>query len=159
MYEPWASTAATRKTMQGNRGRDTRPEIAVRRLVHAQGLRYRVSARREPDLRRTADLLFTRARVAVFIDGCYWHGCPQHFTMPATNRDYWSTKIERNKERDRHTSAVLAERGWLVLRFWEHEQPETVANSIEQTVREQHTKDLPAAPLAPAAVTQVTRQG
>lgn len=151
MYEPWASSAATRKTMQGNRGRDTRPEVAVRRLVHAQGLRYRVNARPEPDLRRTADLLFTRARVAVFLDGCYWHGCPQHFTMPSTNRDYWSTKIEHNKERDRHTSAMLAERGWFVLRFWEHQPPEAVARSIEQVVREQHTKDMPVMPLAPAA--------
>ncbi|MGN6199928.1 very short patch repair endonuclease [Humibacter sp.] len=135
MYTSWASSAAARKTMQGNRGRDTKAELAVRRLAHASGLRYRVNARPEPDLRRTADLLFTRARVAVFIDGCYWHGCPEHFTMPATNLNYWSTKIGRNRERDAETTALLAERGWLVLRFWEHEVPASVAERIGQAVR------------------------
>ncbi len=136
MYESWASSAATRKTMQGNRGRDTKAEIAVRRLVHAQGLRYRVNVRPEADLRRTADLLFTRAMVAVFIDGCYWHGCPQHFTMPATNLDYWTAKIGRNHERDLETTSKLEERGWHVLRFWEHQPPSAVAERIVTTVRE-----------------------
>lgn len=121
--------------MQGNRGRDTGAELAVRRLVHAQGLRYRDSARPEPDLRRTADLLFTRARVAVFIDGCYWHGCPEHFTMPATNFDYWSSKIGRNRARDFETTFLLEDRGWLVLRFWEHEAPVAAAERIGERVR------------------------
>jgi len=122
--------------MQGNRGRDTKAELAVRRLVHAAGLRYRVNARPEPDLRRTADLLFTRARVAVFVDGCYWHGCSEHFTMPATNLDYWGTKIGRNQARDAETTALLEARGWLVLRFWEHEPPATAAASIVERVQE-----------------------
>lgn len=125
--------------MQGNRGRDTKAELAVRRLVHASGLRYRVNARPECDLRRTADLLFTRARVAVFIDGCYWHGCPEHFSMPATNLDYWSTKIGRNQARDLETTAVLEDRGWLVLRFWEHEPPTTVAERITGLVQARRT--------------------
>ncbi len=136
VYESWASSAAARKTMQGNRGRDTKAELAVRRLVHGAGLRYRVSARPESDLRRTADLLFTRARVAVFIDGCYWHGCPDHFTMPATNLDYWSAKIGRNRARDLETTTLLEGRGWVVLRFWEHELPAAVAASIVERVRE-----------------------
>ncbi|MBM9463842.1 very short patch repair endonuclease [Aeromicrobium sp. YIM 150415] len=135
MYTPWASSAAARKTMQGNRGRDTKAELAVRRLVHARGLRYRVNARPEQDLRRTADLLFTRVRVAVFIDGCYWHGCPDHFSMPATNLDYWEGKIGRNRYRDVETTALLKERGWTVLRFWEHEAPASVADNIAETVR------------------------
>jgi DNA mismatch endonuclease (patch repair protein) len=135
VYESWASSAATRKTMQGNRNRDTTAEINVRRLVHAQGLRYRVNARPEADLRCTADLLFPRARVAVFVDGCYWHGCPQHFTMPATNTAYWKRKIGRNQERDGETTAKLEERGWTVLRFWEHEPPASVARRVEQVVR------------------------
>lgn len=139
MYTPWASSVAARKTMQGNRGRDTKAELAVRRLVHADGLRYRVNARPEPDLRRTADLLFTRAKVAVFIDGCYWHGCPEHFSMPATNLDYWSTKIGRNQARDLETTTVLEDRGWLVLRFWEHEPPTTVAERITEQVRARRT--------------------
>jgi DNA mismatch endonuclease (patch repair protein) len=135
MYTPWASSDAARKTMQGNRGRDTKAELAVRRLVHAAGLRYRVNARPEPDLRRTADLLFTRVRVAVFIDGCYWHGCPEHFSMPATNFEYWSGKIGRNRARDLETTALLEARGWLVLRFWEHEPPIAVAERIAELVR------------------------
>jgi DNA mismatch endonuclease (patch repair protein) len=135
MYTPWASSDASRKTMQGNRGRDTKAELAVRRLVHAAGLRYRVNARPEPDLRRTADLLFTRVRVAVFIDGCYWHGCPEHFSMPATNFEYWSGKIGRNRARDLETTALLEARGWLVLRFWEHEPPIAVAERIAELVR------------------------
>ena len=135
MYESWASSDAARKTMQGNRGRDTRAELAVRRLVHAAGLSYRVNARPEPDLRRTADLLFTRVRVAVFIDGCYWHGCPEHFSVPATNLDYWSTKISQNQARDLETTALLAARGWPVRRFWEHEPPTTVAERIAELVQ------------------------
>lgn len=121
--------------MQGNRGRDTKAEILVRRLVHAQGLRYRVNARPEADLRRTADLLFRRARVAVFIDGCYWHGCPEHFTMPVTNLEYWSTKIGRNQARDLDTTSRLEGRGWLVVRFWEHEPPASVAERVGKIVR------------------------
>lgn len=117
MNTPWASSDATRKTMQGNRGRDTKTELAVRRLVHAAGLRYRVNVRPEPDLRRTADLRFTRTKVAVFIDGCYWHGCPEHFIMPVTNLDYWSTKIGRNQARDLEKTCRLEERGGIVLRF------------------------------------------
>jgi DNA mismatch endonuclease (patch repair protein) len=135
MYTSWASSEAARRTMQGSRGRDTKAELAVRRLVHARGLRYRVNARPERDFRRTADLLFTRARVAVFIDGCYWHGCPEHFSMPATNLEYWEGKIGRNRRRDIETTAVLEERGWMVLRFWEHEAPSSAADRIVVTVR------------------------
>lgn len=136
MEESWASSRAARKTMQGNRGRDTKAELAVRRIVHAQGLRYRVNARPEPGIRRTADLLFTRARVAVFIDGCFWHGCPAHFTMPATNTDFWDAKIDRNRQRDADTTAALGDRGWVVLRFWEHEKPLSVASRIVKAVRD-----------------------
>lgn len=121
--------------MQGNRSRDTQAELAVRRLVHAAGLRYRVNTRPERDLRRTADLLFTRARVVVLIDGCYWHGCPEHFKMPSTNRDYWEGKIGRNRLRDIETTALLEERAWRVLRFWEHETPASIATSIVDVVR------------------------
>ncbi|MBD8479364.1 DUF559 domain-containing protein [Microbacterium sp. CFBP 8794] len=80
-------------------------------------------------------MLFTRVRVAVFIDGCYWHGCPEHFSMPATNLEYWSTKIGRNQARDLETTTLLEARGWLVLRFWEHEPPATVAEHIAEQVR------------------------
>ena len=103
--------------------------------MHRRGLRYRVAARPLPELRRTADLVFRRAKIAVFVDGCYWHGCPEHHTQPATNPEYWSAKITGNIARDQDTDAHLQEAGWTVLRFWEHEDPETVANAVERSVR------------------------
>lgn len=121
--------------MQSNRGRDTKPELAVRRALYAGGLRYRVNYRPEPSLRSTADIVFTRARVAVFIDGCFWHGCPEHYQRPGSNRDYWDPKIARNRERDAETVERLRESGWTVLRYWEHEPPEAVAASIVEIVR------------------------
>ena len=121
--------------MQANRSRDTGPELAVRRLVHAAGLRYRVDYRVVPELRARADIVFTRARIAVFIDGCFWHSCPAHGTRPKSNADYWIPKLARNVQRDRATDAVLESRGWQVLRFWEHEQPSAVAVQIVDTVR------------------------
>lgn len=116
--------------MQGNRSRDTKPELAVRRLLHAQGFRYRVNARPLTSLPRTADIVFTRAKVAVFIDGCYWHGCPLHYRAPASNIDYWTAKLARNLARDGATSEALRLAGWTVLRFWAHEDPVLVAREI-----------------------------
>lgn len=121
--------------MQGNRSRDTKPETRVRSLVHGSGLRYRVAQRPLPGLRRTADLVFRPTQVAVFIDGCYWHGCPEHYKTPKTNSDYWKVKIARNRERDRETDELLAEAGWLVLRYWEHDPADEVATAIEEAVR------------------------
>ena len=135
MTDSWASTLGTRASMRSNKGRDTKPELLARRHVHAAGLRYRVNARPEPDLRRTADILFRPARVAVFIDGCFWHGCPEHYTKPQANRGFWAEKVARNRERDAETTRVLGERGWTVLRFWEHEDPIAVAAVIEREVR------------------------
>jgi len=132
----WASSAATRKAMQANRSRDTRPELAVRSAVHARGLRYRVAVRPIRGVRRSADLVFTRARVAVFIDGCFWHGCPEHFRLPATNPDYWGPKIRANTARDAETDALLALEGWTVLRIWEHTLAVEAATRIEGAVRE-----------------------
>ncbi|GAA4821987.1 very short patch repair endonuclease [Streptomyces ziwulingensis] len=130
----WASSAARRRNMQAIRSRDTKPEILIRRLVHAAGLRYRVAARPLPDLRRTADLVFRPVRVAVFIDGCYWHGCPEHYVPPKTNSGYWSEKVLRNVTRDRDTDKRLREAGWLVLRFWEHQPSDTCADVIAAAV-------------------------
>jgi len=120
--------------MLGNRARDTKPELAVRRLLHAHGLRYRVNFRPSAVLRRTADIVFTRRRIAVFIDGCFWHGCPLHGTSPRANAAYWGPKLARNAERDLETTAVLEAQGWLVLRFWEHESPASVAEAVEAAV-------------------------
>lgn len=120
--------------MQAIRSRDTKPEWLIRRLVHAQGLRYRVAAKPLPDLRRTADMVFRSTQVAVFIDGCYWHGCPEHYVPPKTNSGYWSDKVVRNVTRDRDTDQRLTEAGWLVLRFWEHEPAEKCAAEIAAAV-------------------------
>lgn len=133
--ESWASSENARLTMRANRARDTKPELAVRRLLHARGRRYRVSYRPLPqDRRRSVDLAFTRKKVAVLIDGCYWHGCPEHFIMPKSNVDYWSAKIARNRERDAETTRLLQEAGWTVLRFWEHEDPEHIAADVERAL-------------------------
>lgn len=118
--------------MRGNRSRDTKPELAVRRLLHARGLRYRVNVRPLPSLRRTADVVFPRRRIAVFIDGCYWHGCPQHYIPSKSNSDYWTPKIAANEARDVETSRALSEAGWMALRYWSHMAPEDIAASIEQ---------------------------
>ncbi|MFF0060805.1 very short patch repair endonuclease [Streptomyces sp. NPDC005279] len=130
----WASSAARRRNMQAIRSRDTKPEQVIRRLVHARGLRYRVCSRPLPDLCRTADLVFRPTKVAVFIDGCYWHGCPEHYVSPKTNPGYWSEKVLRNKERDRDTDAKLTDAGWLVLRYWEHEPSASCADEIAAAV-------------------------
>lgn len=134
MSDSWATSAATRNSMLANRSRDTGPEIAVRRLVHAMGLRYRVNARPVPTLRRTADLVFTRRRVAVFIDGCFWHGCPEHHTAARRNAEFWRIKVERNRARDAATNEALVAAGWTVLRFWEHEPPANVAEAVRAAV-------------------------
>lgn len=131
----WASSPATRKSMRSNRSRDTKPELAVRSAVHRRGLRFRVSERPLADLRRTADLVFRKVRIAVFVDGCYWHGCPLHHTRPVTNREFWADKIASNIARDADTNARLEAAGWVVLRFWEHEDPEAVADVVQERVR------------------------
>ena len=120
--------------MRGNRNRDTRPEVAVRSAVHALGLRYRVADRPIAGVRRTADLVFRRRRVAVFVDGCFWHGCPDHFVIPRTHVDYWTAKIERNRQRDVETDALLAEAGWRAVRVWEHEDPRQSAERVREVL-------------------------
>ncbi|MFD7473469.1 very short patch repair endonuclease [Streptomyces sp. NPDC059837] len=135
----WASSAARRRNMQAIRSRDTTPERLIRRLVHAHGLRYRVAARPLPDLRRTADMVFRPTKVAVFIDGCYWHGCPEHYVPPKTNINYWSDKVARNMARDRDTDRRLREAGWIVLRFWEHEPAEDCAVRIAAEVEQRRS--------------------
>ncbi|GAA2096310.1 very short patch repair endonuclease [Actinomadura alba] len=126
--------------MQANKGRDTKPELALRRAVHALGLRYRVSVRPVPAVRRTADLAFTRAKLAVFLDGCFWHGCPEHHTKAVTNADYWAEKVRRNRERDRETDRLLGEAGWSVIRIWEHEDPLKAAGQIADEVHLRRVK-------------------
>ena len=132
----WASSDASRRTMQSNRSRDTVPEMTLRRLLHARGLRYRVSVPPLRGVRRTADMVFGPAKVAVFVDGCFWHRCPIHGTSPKANSDYWLPKLERNVQRDRETDDVLRAAGWLSIRVREHEDLESAAVHIAEVVRQ-----------------------
>lgn len=135
MTSGWSTSAAVRKVMQANRSRDTRPELALRSVLHRRGLRYRVARRPIANVRCTADVVFTRTKVAVFIDGCFWHGCPVHYRQPRTNVEYWVAKVDRNIRRDKQTDAILRDAGWTVIRIWEHESPIAAAERIEQQVR------------------------
>lgn len=122
--------------MSGSIRRDTKPELRVRRNLHAMGLRFRVDFAPEAAVRSRADIVFTRVRVAIFIDGCFWHACPDHYRPPSANQAYWHPKIERNRQRDIRKTAALTEAGWLVLRYWEHEPVESVVRSIERAYAE-----------------------
>jgi DNA mismatch endonuclease (patch repair protein) len=121
--------------MKGNRGLDTVPEIEVRRELHRRGLRFRKHAVPLAGLRCRADVVFPSARVALFIDGCFWHGCPEHGRTPSTNGAYWSEKIARNGARDARNNERLSAAGWTVIRAWEHEPPQEVADRVIAAVR------------------------
>ncbi|WP_405996492.1 very short patch repair endonuclease [Streptomyces sp. NBC_00986] len=123
--------------MSRQASKDTEAELAVRRLLHASGLRYRVEYPVPGMPRRRIDVAFTRAKVAVLIDGCFWHGCPEHATRPKANADWWRTKLNRNMARDRETTEHLRTAGWTVLRFWEHMPAEEVAATVRATVDRQ----------------------
>lgn len=124
------------RTKSRTRGRDTMPELAVRRLLHARGHRYRVNHRPLDDKRRTVDIAFSKLRLAVMIDGCFWHACPEHYVEPKTRAEFWRAKIAGNAARDLDTDRRLVEAGWKVLRLWEHEPPEAMVTSIEEALAE-----------------------
>lgn len=133
--QSWASSEGIRRSMVANRGRDTSPELNLRRELHARGLRFFVNRRPVPGLKRTADVVFPRSRIAVFVDGCFWHGCPVHYTAPRTNGEYWAAKVNSNRERDIETTRALELEGWRVIRIWEHESVESAARLVEHRVR------------------------
>lgn len=132
---PRPSSDSVARRMASTHQRDTPCELDLRRLVHRAGLRYRVDQVVLSGLRRRADIVFRGARVAVFVDGCFWHCCPQHGTMPKANSSWWRHKLAANKARDEDTNRVLTGAGWVVLRFWEHEDPVRAAASVIRTVR------------------------
>jgi DNA mismatch endonuclease (patch repair protein) len=129
---PSSASVSRRMALQPTRG--TRIEYALRMELHRRGLRYRVHRRPVATLQRVADIVFVRARVAVFVDGCFWHGCPLHATWPMANAEFWRTKIEGNRERDRDTNERLSEAGWSVVRVWEHDDVVASAVCIEEVV-------------------------
>jgi DNA mismatch endonuclease (patch repair protein) len=120
--------------MQVTRQRDTPGELALRAALSERGLRYRVDAAL-PGTRRRADVAFIGAKIAVFVDGCFWHGCPRHGTWPKANSEWWREKIEGNRRRDRDTDKRLKRDGWLVLRFWEHDNPIDAAAGVASIVQ------------------------
>ncbi len=132
---PPASSPEIRRRMQRQAQRDTGPELALRRAAWRLGLRYRVDVAPVKGLRRRADLVFTKPRVAVYVDGCFWHSCPDHGTVPKSNRAWWVTKLEANARRDRDTDVRLAEAAWGVVRVWEHDNVDTAAQRVLAAVR------------------------
>ena len=126
--------------MESARRRDTSCELALRSAVHRLGLRFRVDWP-IPGTRRRVDLAFVSAKVAVFVDGCFWHGCPVHATWPKANAPWWRGKLSTNVERDRDTDARLETDGWIVLRFWEHEDMEGAAFDVAAVVRGIHGRE------------------
>ncbi|MCG3207160.1 MAG: hypothetical protein FOGNACKC_00760 [Anaerolineae bacterium] len=135
---PSASSKAARNRMKAARRRDTAPEMALRAALHRRGLRYRVDVSPIKGLRRRADVVFRTVKVAVYVDGCFWHGCPIHGTWPKANAEFWRQKIEHNKKRDADTNRLLKEAGWEVVRVWEHEDPEDAAERISNIIRSKH---------------------
>ena len=134
--------------MQLQASRDTAPERTLRSALHRSGLRFRVHVRPVPGIRREADIVFPAARVAVFVDGCFWHGCPEHASWPKANAEWWRRKIEGNRERDDDTDERLREAGWTVVRMWTHEDPTAKASEIAQIVRRR--RDANTAPVTRA---------
>lgn len=117
--------------MRGQARRDTKPELALRRELHRRGRRFRVDLAPLAGLRRRADVVFPRRRVAVYVDGCFWHRCPEHATDPKANAEWWQRKLDGNVRRDRDTDVRLAAAGWTVVRIWEHEPPDSAADVVE----------------------------
>lgn len=128
---PVAAAPATVSRMRRQKRRDTRPELLVRRELHRRGWRYYVDRAPLPRMRRRADLVFPKLRVAVYVDGCFWHACPEHGTVPKNNRDWWLSKFKANADRDRDTGDRLRAAGWSVVRVWEHEDVSKSVKRVE----------------------------
>lgn len=134
------TTEAVSRRMSQQKSMDTAIELRLRRLLHRSGLRYRLHARPIRGVRRTADIVFRPARVAVFVDGCFWHGCPDHGSLPKSNAAFWRAKIAGNVERDADTRRRLAEAGWLAIQVWEHDDPVEAARTITARVAERRAR-------------------
>ena len=130
------TTPAVSERMSRQRTTGTAPELALRRELHRRGRRYRVDYPLPGMTRRRADIAFIRAKVAVFVDGCFWHGCPVHGTMPRSNAAWWAAKLARNAERDRETDERLRAASWTVVRIWEHEDPGAAVELVERALTE-----------------------
>jgi DNA mismatch endonuclease (patch repair protein) len=136
---PQSSSAEVSARMRRAKTAGTRPELSLRRLLHREGLRYRVQYRIKGLPRRTIDIAFPKARLALFIDGCFWHGCTLHRTIPKSNNEWWTLKLVGNQARDRDTDERLGRLGWRVLRFWEHEDLEHMIDAVRSALAESHS--------------------
>jgi DNA mismatch endonuclease, patch repair protein len=132
---PLAASALVRRVMQSNTQTETAPEKLIRGALHRVGLRFRKDARPDSSVRCTADAVFSRAKVCVFVDGCFWHGCPIHFRCPKTNSTWWQEKIEDNKIRDNRQADALRDLGWLVIRIWEHHIQPQLLDAVVSMVK------------------------
>lgn len=131
---PKPSTDGVSLRMAGQRTSGTQPEMALRRELHGRGRRFRIQLRPILDVRRTPDITFVGARVVVFVDGCFWHRCPEHGTIPKSNAAWWEAKLDANRSRDRETDRLFEDRGWAVVRVWEHEPPVLAADRVERVL-------------------------
>jgi DNA mismatch endonuclease (patch repair protein) len=131
---PPASSPEALRRMRSTRQRDTAAEVALRSALHRRGLRFFVDRPPLRGLRRRADVVFPRARVAVYVDGCFWHSCPIHATAPKANADWWREKLRANQDRDRDMDRRLRDGGWTVVRVWEHEDSEDAAQRVADAV-------------------------
>jgi len=130
----WASSPGVRRSMQSNTSTGTAPEVRLRSALHRAGFRFRKNVRPIAEVRCTADVVFPRERVAVFIDGCFWHSCPDHGTLPKTNGEWWRAKLAKTVERDASNRLALENSGWTVLRVWEHEQLDRAVAVVSKAV-------------------------
>jgi DNA mismatch endonuclease, patch repair protein len=131
---PSPSSEAALKRMLAAKPRDTAPEKALRSALHNKGLRFRIDQKPIKELNRRADIVFRSAKVAVFVDGCFWHGCPIHGTQAKANAEFWRNKIEQNQMRDLDTNAQLKKAGWRIVRVWEHDDPQKASQNIYRLV-------------------------
>lgn len=125
---------AVRRRMQRQARRDTKPELEIRTRLFALGFRYRVQMPVPELRRRSIDVAFTRVRLAVFVDGCFWHGCPVHAVPPKNNAAWWNSKIAANRARDAETTSALVSAGWSVMRIWEHESSDDAVERIARAL-------------------------
>lgn len=143
-----AGSLAIRAKMQAQKEKDTKPEVALRRELHRRGVRFRKSGPLPGMPRRSADIMWTGRKIAVFVDGCYWHGCPEHFHTPRTNTEWWLAKIRKNQARDAKTTEALEAAGWTVVRVWEHEEPAEAADRVQAALvfTDEHRSDVAGVP-------------
>ncbi|MGW3572229.1 very short patch repair endonuclease [Streptomyces sp. NPDC000941] len=128
-------SAVASRLLREARSSGSQSAIALRRAVHRLGLRYRVAARPLPEVRRVPDFVFPHAKVAVFLDGCFWHGCPAHATVSEHNDELWAAKVAQNGARDKDTDQRLQDAGWVVVRVWEHENPQAAAERVRAVLQ------------------------